>query len=69
MPELSEIGKAVISTHTLRKEGDWSSRNIVREPSIISTHTLRKEGDLDDLLISQQRYIFQPTPSARRVTI
>ena len=34
----------------------------------ISTHTLRKEGDIIARLTSGSLSLFQPTPSARRVT-
>ena len=36
---------------------------------LISTHTLRKEGDLFDTNVNRHYKQFQPTPSARRVTI
>ena len=36
--------------------------------SDISTHTLRKEGDMEDKTWLITNGIFQPTPSARRVT-
>ena len=35
----------------------------------ISTHTLRKEGDLGIAWFAYRFLKFQPTPSARRVTI
>ena len=35
----------------------------------ISTHTLRKEGDLEEREKALTDKIFQPTPSARRVTV
>ena len=38
----------VISTHTLRKEGDDNSTVFI-DRYIISTHTLRKEGDIKRL--------------------
>ena len=34
----------------------------------ISTHTLRKEGDIASSSTVNYRSVFQPTPSARRVT-
>ena len=37
--------------------------------SVISTHTLRKEGDAVILVFVRVIHIFQPTPSARRVTV
>ena len=37
--------------------------------TIISTHTLRKEGDITSVKIEYDYYVFQPTPSARRVTM
>ena len=58
----------LISTHTLRKEGDFwmiEQRIIKRE---ISTHTLRKEGDDKLGYVGANTIEFQPTPSARRVT-
>ena len=36
--------------------------------SVISTHTLRKEGDFRFIKRKISGAIFQPTPSARRVT-
>ena len=36
---------------------------------LISTHTLRKEGDITSLRNKYYRAKFQPTPSARRVTV
>ena len=36
--------------------------------SFISTHTLRKEGDATVRRLDVDDIIFQPTPSARRVT-
>ena len=36
---------------------------------MISTHTLRKEGDFLDVPTLDNIVLFQPTPSARRVTI
>ena len=58
----------VISTHTLRKEGDLipAGFNVAVN---ISTHTLRKEGDLHDADVNGDDSEFQPTPSARRVTL
>ena len=35
----------------------------------ISTHTLRKEGDDKYGIYQGEKQLFQPTPSARRVTI
>ena len=37
---------SLISTHTLRKEGDGSGSGGCRRTINISTHTLRKEGDI-----------------------
>ena len=56
-----------ISTHTLRKEGDCYATKAPQAPEI-STHTLRKEGDGASLIGAICETIFQPTPSARRVT-
>ena len=38
------------------------------EQILISTHTLRKEGDSVDGEFMPKAFLFQPTPSARRVT-
>ena len=57
-----------ISTHTLRKEGD-RDESVPGLIAAISTHTLRKEGDSDALSSHSSAGKFQPTPSARRVTI
>ena len=56
-----------ISTHTLRKEGDVI-RFIISAICVISTHTLRKEGDHRVSYDAAELCLFQPTPSARRVT-
>ena len=65
---ISLIISALISTHTLRKEGDSAAVSNSKDYVNISTHTLRKEGDT----MAQDQYktqpLFQPTPSARRVT-
>ncbi len=57
-----------ISTHTLRTEGD-SDPAVAATYLEISTHTLRTEGDssLPTRVAILPR--FQPTPSARRVTL
>ena len=57
----------IISTHTLRKEGDDVIQH-TRLTECISTHTLRKEGDQRKYHSVTSPTIFQPTPSARRVT-
>ncbi len=57
-----------ISTHTLRKEGDELTVDFFRIKQLISTHTLRKEGDVGTGLSFLKKSLFQPTPSARRVT-
>ena len=58
----------MISTHTLRKEGDDYIISQSQGNVNISTHTLRKEGDLDFFPLFRDFLAFQPTPSARRVT-
>ena len=57
----------IISTHTLRKEGDLRAYAITGRQHI-STHTLRKEGDCSPPRLVIRLAEFQPTPSARRVT-
>ena len=59
----------IISTHTLRKEGDIRERCKEADKTLISTHTLRKEGDIATRELKRIRKGFQPTPSARRVTL
>ena len=56
-----------ISTHTLRKEGDYQAW-CLNIGDLISTHTLRKEGDIFPHADTYTGVLFQPTPSARRVT-
>ena len=63
-----DVGKH-ISTHTLRKEGDLRRRDQRHAGHRISTHTLRKEGDNPEIPLVADDPVFQPTPSARRVTI
>ena len=58
-----------ISTHTLRKEGDFELRYKDCKLILISTHTPRKEGDRLSGHAVAGMPEFQPTPSARRVTI
>ena len=58
-----------ISTHTLRKEGDPDLPVMEWGPHMISTHTLRKEGDFRAAPFGAPLLVFQPTPSARRVTL
>ena len=53
---------------TIRKEGD-ANHFQNRHSSAISTHTLRKEGDYNRRPRPAKGREFQPTPSARRVTI
>ena len=60
--------KLHISTHTLRKEGDSVSFDVIQNHFLISTHTLRKEGDASASAFVRFTRVFQPTPSARRVT-
>ena len=57
-----------ISTNTLLGEGDYC---IIRflESARISTNTLLAEGDGGNSTTPVSRFIFQPTPSSRRVTI
>ena len=64
-------GLHTISTHTLRKEGDARNNPSAFQDiiaSYISTHTLRKEGDGTIYSTASWAKLFQPTPSARRVT-
>ena len=60
LPLFSEIGKAVISTHTLRKEGDYHITAVFPMEDI-STHTLRKEGDTFFFFTSISKH-FNPHP-------
>ena len=57
-----------ISTHTLREEGDQYAA-LSHGVYLISTHTLREEGDLTAIHWLSRSHRFQPTPSARRVTV
>ena len=43
--------------------------HLIYADDVISTHTLRKEGDLIGIAVSRKLNSFQPTPSARRVTL
>ena len=61
--------RTYISTHPLRKEGDCSHSLTARAVIEISTHPLRKEGDRHIRVWSVICGLFQPTPSARRVTL
>ena len=65
----AEIVLIDISTHTLRKEGDDCFTLYLCRLFHISTHTLRKEGDDRSNCLDIVCSKFQPTPSARRVTL
>ena len=65
---LSSRGRAIISTHALREEGDAGPQLRGRVPRHISTHALREEGDQHIVSLIGYFLIFLPTPSARRAT-
>ena len=52
----------LISTHTLRKEGDSVQLCNRRVPRMISTHTLRKEGDVVVAVVVLRLGHFNPHP-------
>ena len=55
MPQWHYSSMGIISTHTLRKEGDeWEPSEVAG--ILISTHTLRKEGDG---LLTIPRFIYR----------
>ena len=63
-----KVAKQTISTHALREEGDLVILAISSD-SFISTHALREEGDHWQSWLYRFRYLFLPTPSARRATV
>ena len=64
----AKVAKQTISTHALREEGDLVILAISSD-SFISTHALREEGDHWQSWLYRFRYLFLPTPSARRATV
>ena len=58
----------LISTHALREEGDVFCLTNYDTTMEISTHALREEGDIPTGIGKLDRYLFLPTPSARRAT-
>ena len=60
---------STISTNTLLAEGDVVAAFVVLWNKSISTNTLLAEGDSVSSTVTTQSFLFQPTPSSRRVTL
>ena len=66
---LSYHQKNSISTHTLRKEGDYINGKPFVGTELFQPTPSARRVTLCTSILLEQAIIFQPTPSARRVTI
>ncbi len=62
MIRLTKLYTLLISTHTLRKEGDQTAIDMLKDIDDISTHTLRKEGDDYTVHTTSRTRNFNPHP-------